>query len=204
MTKTDFIFTREHALALINEVSGGSEVALRIATHAFAGTIPDGDAFDDLNVFNNAGIPAIVVGALGETDRAWYLDWADSVSECVETFSCLLGAVGVDTSSAVAAAARLPKQIERGEAAGMVYVAFREAAEAAGYRIIDINEGSDTYCLAIVPTSVAERWLWVKMGAEHGYIGDADHQFKNALKAAGLTPRPTPDEGRMPPNLAAV
>ena len=47
--------------------------------------------------------------------------------------------------------------MERGDAVGLVYLAFRPVADAAGMRIFGLNADSDTHHFVLVPVAVAER-----------------------------------------------
>ena len=175
---------RQGRIAL-GDLTGGDKEAARLYDAAIAGVLPKGSLIE----VSGATVPVSVALqlALYETRRAALLDWAADAAWCSRAFATVFRHYGVSVDATLAALADQPEP-ERGEAAGLVYVAFRKLADANRLRILSINDGSDSYCFLLTSPKVAGRWASVRIGGET-YFEDCDWEFKRALRASGLSPR---------------
>jgi hypothetical protein len=194
--------TREQAIALVSDLSGGHSDSVRLVTQAFDRSIPQDHERSDWNTDENA-LRTIVAGCVSYSGRSTFIDWACPIKNAAEEFAALLQSVGIDPDTARAQIARGPSISRRGWGVGIAFVPFRQSAEDAGMRFINLYEGTNSYCMAIVTQEVAEKWVWVRLD-DIGYIGDADRQFGAALFGAGITPREAPNRAKDPPDVATL
>lgn len=201
MSHIESKLTREQAIMLASDLSGGQKDIVRLVGQAFDKTIPEGHEWEEWNT-DEVELTEIFSWVMRDCKRAVSIDWASPIRDAADDFAKLLKSVGIDPAPARAEIRRLPVQSLRGTGTGIAYVPFRKLADENGMRILDIYEGSDEYRLVIVANEVAERWIGVQLD-DTGYVGDADHQFSGALEDAGITPRRMPDEAPPAPEVSA-
>jgi hypothetical protein len=199
MSHIESKLSREQAIALVSDLSGGQEEVVRLVAQAFDRSIPEGHEFEDWNT-EELPLHAVVAASMLHNSRSVSIDWASTTRDAADAFALLLQSVGIDAAPALEEASHLPTVTRRGSGAGIAYVPFRKAADEVGMRILDVYDGSDAYCLVIVSSEVAERWSGVELD-ETGVVADADHQFDEAVISAGIAPRHLPENGKTPPEV---
>jgi hypothetical protein len=190
----DAELSADEARAAIAELSGGDAETLRVFDAALVGTLPEDSPFDAGDDQVTTGVA--IMAALYATGRAVLLDWSAGMEEACAAFGQLFLQKGVAAGELPATIA-FDGQMKRGDAVGLAYVTFRKIADAQASRILGINAGTDGYCFVLVPEAAAARWASVRIDAQC-YFEDSDWQFKQQLRAAGLTPRSEKHPSRAP------
>lgn len=172
------------ALAAIRDLSGGDAQAAALASSILAGEPSEAMA----DIAHEAVTPATaILISLDGSQHLISLDWAEDLPESAQAFADMFRHSGLDPADSLTRlAGRDP--VARGDAVGIVYLAFRTQAEAANLRILGINMDSDQYHFVLTSSQVADRWASVRIG-ENQYIEDSDWQFAKLLQAHGITPR---------------
>jgi hypothetical protein len=169
----------------LDELTGQDLEAGRLYDAALAGVLPEDCPIEVEG--STVPVSAALQVALFATGRAALLDWAADAASCNREFAGLFRRHGVSVDATIAALAAEPEP-KRGAAVGLVYVAFRKLADAHTLRLLSINDGSDRYSFLLASAQAAERWASVRIGDET-YFEDSDWQFKQEVRAAGLSPR---------------
>lgn len=176
-------FTRDDAFAFIMEVVGDDAGMTAVVDAIKNKTLnPDSDFAEFMD--DDCSLMQLIIECLSFSGRVVTLDWREPIRDCVLKFSHLFQRSGI----AVEAAEQSLEDValsSRGEGPGMAYVAYRPLSEAREMRVIDLFNGTDDYSLVLLPKTIAQRWEWVVI-AEHEYIQDADFQFSEALRKAGI------------------
>lgn len=172
--------------AILSDFSGGNARTLEIGQAALQGSVPEDSIFSDVE---NPTVLTALATALDATGRLVWLNWKEPLDETADAFADLFLATGLDPEPALTRLVGLPEPKD-GEAMAIAYLEFRRVADAAGWRLVSLNDGSDSYMLTLAPKAIAAKWRSVELGRGN-YIADPDWQFLTHIKAAGLTPRST-------------
>ena len=179
-------------LAAVHDLSGGDANAVAMAESILAGEAPCDGTYDLAEVPVTSAVA--IVTSLECSQHLISLDWAEDTSESAQAFADMFRNYGLDPADSLGRFSNA-EPVERGDAVGIVYLAFRAQAEAAGLRILGINMDSDQHHFLLTSGQVADRWASVRIG-ENQYIEDSDWQFAELLQTHGITPRSTAHPSR--------
>jgi hypothetical protein len=175
------------AVEAVAALSNDDPAAIAAARRMLRGGPATGSMFADLPA--DMWVFAIVAASLEASGRLVSLDWKEEASEAEAGFERLFAKAGVSTTGVADRIESIARRVET-QGVGLAYAAYREAAEAGGYRILGLNAGSDMYHFVLVRQDRAARWQGVRLGPDQ-YVEDSDWQFRDVLEAIGVTPRST-------------
>ena len=175
--------TREQILLAIRDLTMGDALAEAIGEQVLDGIINDED-LPFIGLLDYSRPMAAIGHALAATGRIISVDWRAGDEEIFTEFFPVYEKAGVkwpvDAEDKVTRWIADP-ELDISSSMALVYYALRPETRAAGFEILDISDGSDSYHMFLAPQAAANRWVNVMLG-DMVWIEHPEYQFRTMFK----------------------
>lgn len=171
----------------VDELSDGDTVATARLSQLLAGEV----GLEELPFAGHEPVRSLdlLAHSLHRAGRIADLDWAVGYTPALEELARLFAKASIAVPDGIAdRLAALEPDMERGDPVGYVFVLLDPIARAAGYEILDLNHGGDSFWMFLARSDASARWRNVVLG-DGVRIESPEWQFADVLGRLGLAAR---------------